>query len=273
MKVVRDYDAEKKATKQDGRKIGMMVVIVLLLCSAVVYMFFGGGMAQAAKPAASVPGLTATATKFAESSMSFANFGNATSVLAVARVPAGATPPALSLGVRCYATIDAKSIYSDTEVFLGGLFYAEKYTRVFGGRVFNSRLGWYDASVFGCQGDLGSVEVEYIVPKSTATKPVATRQVLRATATLVVVPTPVDTVRPAGVSFAKLAGDSCGVVSYAVGVKAVYLSYGGKRLGIAGDDRGAPVVTSVCPYSGTVSLDVYFGDGSMQHRSVEVVSQ
>ena len=276
LKVVREYASEASTqVKKDGGKLYIALAVVLILCALLGYMFFGGGMAQAAKPSYTV---TPTIEKVAVSSTLSSGF------LSLGQSPSNssmrllATSPAVvgsvsALSVKCYATVDAKSIFSDTQVFAGGLFYVEKYSRVFGGRVFNARLGWYEASIFGCQGDLSQVEVEYIEPKAAVTKSPTIRSVLRSpTPVIAFSVSPVATLA-SGLLLFQSDGSLCTVSSLAVGVSSVYLTYDSKRIGIAGDDHLAPVVTSVCPFSGTVGIEVNFKDGTKQTKKIEVVNR
>ena len=138
--------------------------------------------------------------------------------------------------------------------------------------MFNSRFGWYAASNFGCQGDLGSIEVEFLSPKSTVAATRARIVVVSPTRVNTLVPTVGNTIRSPGLySFERVS--ECAVSSHAVGVQAVYLNYDGRRVGIAGELLGLPVVTSVCPYTGTVGIEVIMRDGLKQSKTLSGVTQ
>jgi hypothetical protein len=183
----------------------------------------------------------------------------------------GAPAAVLAPSVRCYARDDVTGVYSRTEVLKGGLFLAEKYTRVLGGMIYNPRYGWYGAVAFGCAEGLDQLEVEFV--PSVLVTPTPTRRpatvVPKAVATVPIPsPVPSPTLTTGIVSFS---APSCSLVSYlAWNVKAAYLIRGGVKTGVPGDWGGQAVLTSVCPYSGTLTLAVVFADGTIASCDVVV---
>lgn len=162
--------------------------------------------------------------------------------------------PTLDVRVRCYAVRDASSVYSTTQVLENGLFMVEKYTRVQGGMIFNSRFGWYRVSDFGCQPGLERLEVEFVGPTRTLTP----RPVVKATSTsLPVSPVPSPTLRSGIISFS---ADGCRLSWLVWDVQSVYLVYGGKREPVAGDRSGRSVSYDLVPcVAGVVRLEALRG--------------
>jgi len=182
--------------------------------------------------------------------------------------PAVAGPVARSsVGVTriaCFAKVDSKSVYSNTVVLANALFWAEKSTRVLGGMIYNDRFGWYRLEAFTCSGDLGTIEVEWFDPRPTATYTRGPTRYHSPVPTVVVIPSLVPTALPVGIVVFRV--DGC-VVQWQVNqVNAVFLNYGGVREGVAGEVNGGPVVRSICPYTGTVRIDVYRRDGTIDRR-------
>jgi hypothetical protein len=182
-------------------------------------------------------------------------------------------PPAAALRdkvdpITCFSQIDAIGVYSATQVLRDGMFLAEKSTRVLGGMIYNGRYGWYHTKDFSCTGDLSTIEVEWISPIPTSTITKAVVVVARSrTPNAPAVPSalPTNTPLPRGVVVWSV--DSCTAQWLVWDVNAVFLNYAGHRDGVAGDNQGAPVVRNLCPYTGTVSIDVYNKDGTIERRS------
>ncbi len=174
--------------------------------------------------------------------------------------------------VKCYARVDAAGVYSQTQVLKDGMFLAERFTRVLGGMIYNSRYGWYLASDFGCSPGLEEIEVEFMPPVIPTRTVVPTRRPVVAAKTST--PVPVATAAPTATlanGIISFAAPSCDLVSYLVwNVKAVYLVKNGVKVGVPGDNQGQAVITSVCPYSGTLTLAAVSNDGSVLSRSVVI---
>jgi hypothetical protein len=182
----------------------------------------------------------------------------------------GAPAAVVLPSVRCYARDDVTGVYSPTQVLKGGLFLAEKYTRVLGGMIYNPRYGWYGAVAFGCAEGLDQLEVEFVPPVSPTRTSTPRPYVAPKPATPVPVATSVPSATLAN-GILSFSAPSCDLVSYLVwNVKAVYLVKNGVKTGVPGDNGGQAVVTSVCPFTGTLTLAAVTSEGSVLSRSVVI---
>jgi hypothetical protein len=174
-------------------------------------------------------------------------------------------PATLENRVRCYAVRDARSVYSNTQVLQNGLFWVERYTRVMGGMIFNSKFGWYAVSDFGCAPGLDVLEVEFVGPTLTPTS----RPVVKATSTSVpTVPLPTPTLRTGIVHFSS---DGCRLSWLVWNVRSVYLIVGGKREPVAGDRGGQFVSYDLVPcVAGVARLEAVGSGGEKYIREIEI---
>jgi hypothetical protein len=179
--------------------------------------------------------------------------------------PGTIVPATLENRVRCYAVRDARSVYSNTVVLQNGLFWVERYTRVMGGMIFNSKFGWYAVSDFGCAPGLDVLEVEFVGPTLTPTS----RPVVKATSTSVpTVPLPTPTLRTGIVHFSS---DGCRLSWLVWNVRSVYLIVGGKREPVAGDRGGQFVSYDLVPcVAGVARLEAVGSGGEKYIREIEI---
>ena len=179
-----------------------------------------------------------------------------------------AVPSATSAArVKCYARQDAHSPLGDAVILSQGLFYADAFTRVNGGMIWNKQFGWFKAADFGCAAGLETLEVEFVQPPGTPTKkPI----VIIPTRTLT--PIPSATLVPATIT--PVPGillfdffDCADVRWLAWGVTRVYLTVGTSRSGVPGDDNGQPVHRYLCDSVGQKArLDVFLPSGQQIYR-------
>jgi hypothetical protein len=181
----------------------------------------------------------------------------ATPQLAAAQPPnrVMATPEIIE-SVKCWAKKDATGVYTGTVVLELSLFLADGYTRANGGMIHHARLGWYPLADFGCAPGLERLETEFVPPRSPTSRPT-----LRpATPTLTLVPPSVTPTLSRGIVLFDIT--DCAKVRWLVwGVERVYLTVGSNRQGVAGDDRGQPVVRDLCLNIGQkIRLDAFWGN-------------
>ena len=185
----------------------------------------------------------------------------------VAYAVASATP---AVRVKCYATKDAFSPYTDKVILSQGLFYADAFTRVNGGLIWSQQFGWFKAADFGCAPGIEGLEVEFIQPAGTPTKKPVVIIPTRAptsipSTTPMPSPTLTPTPQPGIVLFDYF---DCGDVRWlAWGVTRVYLTVGASRSGVPGDENGQAVHRDLCDSVGKkVRLDAFLPSGQQIYR-------
>ncbi len=185
----------------------------------------------------------------------------------VAYVVPSATPAGR---IKCYAIRDAHSPYTDKVILSQGLFFADAFTRVNGGMIWNKQFGWFKLVDFGCAPGIEQLEIEFVQPPPTAMPkpivivPTRTKTPIPSATPL---PTPVPTVTPQpGIIFFDYF--DCGDVTWlAWGVTRVYLTVGTSRSGVPGDENGRAVHRSLCDSVGKkVRLDAFLPNGQQIYR-------
>jgi hypothetical protein len=189
----------------------------------------------------------------------------------VAYVVASSTPAAR---IKCYALRDTRSVYADRMIYQNGLFFADAFSRVKGGLIWNQQFGWFWLSDFGCSEGIESLEIEFVEPAASATPKTAVIYPTRTGTSFpssTLPPSPVPTITPAA-GIVMFDAFACGDVTWLVwGASRVYLTVGTKREGVPGDSNGAPVHRDLCDSIGKKGrIDVFLPNGQQIYREFVV---
>ncbi|MBI5651163.1 MAG: hypothetical protein HZC40_12070 [Chloroflexi bacterium] len=264
-KQLKEYGTVNDDSAKGRRWQMLFFVVIPLICVCIAVWFGFGGGSQAAVDASKPVGASTIAPANLDSIVQGSQFAFASPP--AQKVAQAVTPDSR---IRCYAIRDTVSI-SNVIIYKEGLFLADRWSRVNGGLLGSKTAGWFPATDFGCQGDLTSLEVEYMMPVPS---PTATKRVV------VIVPTKIPTSFPTATlsptlanGILRLDASGCDVSWLVWNAQAVWIEYAGKREGVAGDSAGKPIFRSMCPYTGTVKLDAWMKDGTRQNRSVSLGGQ
>lgn len=268
-----DEDGDRYSSHRYRQFVLFVIVPTVLICLALYWVFLGPkgspayGMVsvQAVRTGTPVPGASPGSRNILSEGGNFA--GQAIQALP-SKIAVMVSTPAPER-VRCYALRDGVAQYGSGQFLKGGLIWAERWTRVNGGMVYVSSLGWVSQSMVYCYPGLENIEMPFDLPTSTRVFVPRVGSSSTPISNLVVLPTLVRLPTVSGlVSFQAMGCDT--VVWYAWDVREVYLVKGGQREAVPGDNAGQPVIRSVCPYTGTLGIVVVGRDGQVVVRSVPV---